>query len=437
LEQALFPFEKQYHRGRSTVKRSLYDAFLLLFLLAWLVTGCQSPDPNTLPTQVRPIDTLTPPPPAAPTATQPPTTTTPAETEAATVELPITPLSTEAISETTTLEPTAIPAATARILVQTLDGALILVAADGTAEPFALDPPDLFLFGPYPLGGLIAGTAYLLSSPGVNASAFALDSNGLRPLDFVGTTASSLVVGQSAGITQLGWSEITLAAAGLTSQLLIAESSGTEQVSVVQHASDSEILVVAGWSADGQRLYYSTEPTGFGGYILFGGFSSLYAFNRPDNTITPIVPRENGYTICLDELSPDGRFVALHCNNQVTILDWAAGTSQTIQPPAEVTAFGQLGSVRFSPDGQRVAFALARGEPENEQGWVALSDGLEGPSRLILSGEPGQYVQVMSWLDNQTFVLQSWYQGTPTIWLAYTDGRPAEKLLDATFIDLE
>ena len=92
---------------------------------------------------------------------------------------------------------------------------------------------------------------------------------------------------------------------------------------------------------------------------------------------------------------------------------------------------------RPTPGQRALADALARGEAESEQGWVALSDGLEGSSRLILSSEPGEYVQVMGWLDNQTFVLQSWQQGTPTIWLAYSDGRAAEKLLDATFIDLQ
>jgi hypothetical protein len=401
----------------------------------FFLTACQSPTPDTLPTQARPVDTLTPPLPAAATATHPPPTIT---TSAATEAAPVEPAATPIVTATAALEPTPAPAANTRILVQTLDGALILVSADGTAEPFALDLPDLFLFGPYPLGKLAGGTAYLLSSPGVNAQAFAIDGSGSRLLDFIGPEASSLVAGQSAGIAHLAWSETAIAPDGLTSQLFIAESSGANQQSAGQHTSaTNEVLVAAGWSADGQRVYYSSEPTGFGGYILFGGFSSFYAFNRPDGSTSPIVPRESGYTICLDELSPDGRLVALHCHNQVAILDWAAGTTRTIQPPAEVTEFGQLGSVRFSPDGRRVAFALARGEPENEQGWVALSDGLEGSSRLILSSEPGEYVQVMGWLDNQTFVLQSWKGGTPTIWLAYTDGRPAEKLLDATFIDIQ
>jgi hypothetical protein len=78
--------------------------------------------------------------------------------------------------------------------------------------------------------------------------------------------------------------------------------------------------------------------------------------------------------ICLDELSSDERLVADHCaQTAITIRDLSSGQSATIQPPAEATGFSLVGSAPFSPDLTRVAFALAKRDPSNEQGWAAIS----------------------------------------------------------------
>ncbi len=54
-----------------------------------------------------------------------------------------------------------------------------------------------------------------------------------------------------------------------------------------------------------------------------------------------------------------------------------------------------------------MAFALARGDPSNEQGWVAVGDSTGGLSKLILAGEAGSYYTVHGWLDDQTLLVQS------------------------------
>ena len=104
----------------------------------------------------------------------------------------------------------------------------------------------------------------------------------------------------------------------------------------------------------------------------------------------------------------DHRFVANHCTqNVITIRDLSTGETTTIQPPADVTGYRQMGSARFNPTGDRVAFALAKGDPSNERGWVAIGNRLGGAAKLILAGDAGSYYTVLGWLDDQTLLLQS------------------------------
>jgi hypothetical protein len=200
---------------------------------------------------------------------------------------------------------------------------------------------------------------------------------------------------------------------------------------------------VAGrWSRDGQSLYFSTEPSGIGGYILFGCATSLYRVNVNDRSVQEVIPFKvpGGKMICLDELSSDERLIADHCaNTSIAIKDLSSGQTTTIQPPADVTGSKFVGSARFSPDLTRVAFALAKGDPDAEQGWVAVSDSLSGPSQLIATDKPGRYFTVASWLNADTLLLQSnSLTCTPTctssLWVVKVDGSGLTHITDGTFL---
>jgi tricorn protease-like protein len=118
----------------------------------------------------------------------------------------------------------------------------------------------------------------------------------------------------------------------------------------------------------------------------------------------------------------------------------SSGQTTTIQPPADVTGFSLVGSARFSPDLTRVAFALAKRDPENEQGWVAVSEGLSGGSKLIVTSQPGEYFTIAGWLNTDTLLLQS-NQVTCTtcatsLWTVGSDGAGLSKVTDGTFLTL-
>ena len=94
-----------------------------------------------------------------------------------------------------------------------------------------------------------------------------------------------------------------------------------------------------------------------------------------------MVPRPSpNAAVCIDDLSPDASMAADHCNPKaMELIDVATQVTRTVPPPAEVQDFGVVGGARFSPDGKQLAFALARRNPDNEQGWVALAEVAGGP----------------------------------------------------------
>ena len=105
----------------------------------------------------------------------------------------------------------------------------------------------------------------------------------------------------------------------------------------------------------------------------------------------------------------------------------------SIQVPPEAESL-LVGDVRFSPDASRVAFALALGVPDAEQGWAAVSDGLGTTAHLIATADAGTLFHVMAWLDGDTVVLQG--LGTnPGVYLAKADGSvPAQRVGDGYFL---
>ena len=116
------------------------------------------------------------------------------------------------------------------------------------------------------------------------------------------------------------------------------------------------------------------------------------------------------------------------------MLSPAGGGVTQIQPPAVVTDAAVLGDARFSPDGSRLAFAMARSAPDNEQGWVAVSQGMSGPARLVAASPAGDYFSVWGWLDDQTLILQS-HGATPGLLLARAEeASTPRRLADGTLL---
>lgn len=292
-------------------------------------------------------------------------------------------------------------------------------------------------------GGSIAGTAYVLDFN--QARAVAVDAKGVHDLSFIQNPNYGIAIWRGGPGTQprLAWGTQP-GGSFESSTLQISAPDGSNPETLLTQEITSTLptqLVAELWSADGQSLYFSKEPVGLGGYILFTGASNLYTIDLSTKKAAALIASESlsSPTTCLDAISGDYRLVADHCSKKtITIRDLTTGGTSTIQPPEGVSGFGALGSARFSPDGKRLAFALAKRNPDNEQGWVAVSDGISGGSKLVLTGAAGAYYTVLGWLDDQTLLVQSNPLNCTNcenqIWTVGIDGSNLTKVADGSFL---
>jgi len=328
---------------------------------------------------------------------------------------------------------------------------LVVLASGGSVQ---LTSPNIGLGPTYnpaftgflPYGGAVGGTAYVLDFS-QKSQAQAIDINGTRGLDFIQNPNYGLALWHGGPNVQprLAWG--TQLTSGAPSSLLMSATDGSQLETLLTldaGANPPVQLVAEAWSADGQTLYFSKEPVGIGGYILFAGASNLYKIDITSKQVTELIPlaANGGPMICLDALSQDFRFVADHCtSNVITIRNLTDSSSTTIQPPVGIAGFRIMGSARFSPDGSRVAFALGKGDPNAEQGWLAVGDRAGGASNLIFTTPAGVYDTVLGWLDDQTLLVQSSsLLCNPTclnqLWTVGIDGSAPVKVTDGSFLTI-
>ncbi len=294
-----------------------------------------------------------------------------------------------------------------------------------------------------PTGGPISGTAYVLNSS--FSTALAVNAISQQTLSFIQNPSYGLAIWRGAqGVpSQLAWGTQPAGNDRATS-LMIANPDGSNLQTLFTITPNTQAtiqLVAEAWSSDGKTLYFSKEPVGIGGYIVFSGASNLYQIDVATKQVTEVIPQASGSIgqICLDGLSLDYRFVADHCaQGAITIRDLQTGSTTAISVPSDFTGYKFLGSARFSPAGNQVAFALAKGDPNNEQGWLAVGDSAGGTAKIIATGDPGSYYNVIGWLDDQTLLVQSISVSTPgnQVLTVKVDGSIISKVADGILLSV-
>jgi len=349
-----------------------------------------------------------------PTNTPPPTAVPATATTAATATVTRVPAT-----------PTATPPPAIILAVAGSDHKIGLVTFDGQSIPLQQAPGNLYAL------------ATLSSDPGAPAKAYSIGPQGANELTFVNNSSEGFAsfTGASAPQGEVAWDHwATSAVSGtVNSDIFVANSDGSKLRSVLKLTGD-HVLHVVRFSSDGQRLFYSQEPLGLGGYIPFSGVSNLSAVDLASGATTQLVPDAAAGIICLDDFTPDVSLVALHCSKTtIDILDTTTGNIGLITPPAVVTNWQLHGDARISPDQAHVAYAQAVGDPDHEQGWVAVSDNITGTSHLVATSPAGDYFSVKGWLNNTTLVLQSW-GAKPGVWVVQADGSDLRRLADGIFL---
>lgn len=346
------------------------------------------------------------------------------------------------------------------LVVQRPDDSIQYVTLGGLSAILVAEAPSSLLPAGY--SGIPFGGAPMMDGPIVYVrqlwgGLYALDRimGQLFPLDFVPPPSPVAVRPLTEGLLpegapiSLAWGE-SFAGYTATARLYLSAPDGSHAVQALEETYDGSDpwtqFVPWRWREDGQ-LYYIKQPVeGMGGFPPFVSAANLWLFDPRSGGSVELVSHEvTGGKLCLDAIYPDDRRVAHHCNEGgITILDLETGKATLVSLPDQVTSDLQLGTVRFSPDGSRIAFAAmtgGHGQIEETRGYVAISDNLSlsRSSQVIVTSEPGEWFTVVGWLSDDRLVLQS-YSADPTgrhwpaVWTVRADGSGLVKLADGTFL---
>lgn len=378
-------------------------------------------------------------------------TATPAATEASPAgETPVEPTAVEATAVPAT---DAAPAATEQppddsasagplVAVFTPDGAVELVdLATGEAALLA-EPPFDVVTAPHRPVAVTRDALYVLGdfyTDDIPAQVYAITTAGEVVLhDEFGPLPNGLAAydaGEEADY--LAWSTFDWGAQPAETSLFVSSLGDMNTVTAAeQQTPEGWNFVPVRWTADGQRLYYAEEPSGLGGYIPFDGYSSLYVYDMTTGEPSVVVPNSRAGMICIDDLSPDEQHIAHHCDiDRMAVTNLETGESTEITAPDEAADAGFAGGAVFSPDGSRLAFGLALGNPDDERGYLVVTDDLSGSSRLLATTEESAVYRVLAWLDDDTLLVeQSGFDNT--LWTISASGGEPQYLTKGRMLAL-
>jgi hypothetical protein len=231
-------------------------------------------------------------------------------------------------------------------------------------------------------------------------------------LEFTRSEApSGLAFAVSADGGRIAWSQTNWASGPPFSQLWMAGIDGSNPVLVAQTDAADDIaeffvLEPVLWLDDGD-LVYAWQVSGIGGYILYFGWSSLYRYEAAGAVTTPLAGVEPDVTApCWTDVTPDGGFALGACGDAHAIVerDTASGL-ETVFPP--LPEQGQAGAAEYAPSPGRLAYGIARGDPDNEAGQLVLVGGPGvGPTPLAAVA-PGAFSRI-EWIDEARLVADYW-----------------------------
>lgn len=195
-------------------------------------------------------------------------------------------------------------------------------------------------------------------------------------------------------------------------------------------------LMPVDWTSDGKLLFDRTI-TGLGGYILFFGYHSLYSFDPATSQFETIVPAEEDHGISLDTYRLDLNRVAFNSRGldmPITIRNLQDQSEQTLPKVGEQKLGG---SIRYSPSGAWIAYAVARSNPEDEAGNVVVVPGdLSTEPVSILSVGENRAPYIHGWLDEDTILFATNTMDTGQVWRIRRDGSALTLLAQGQFMGM-
>ncbi|MEK7275813.1 MAG: hypothetical protein AAB427_00550, partial [Chloroflexota bacterium] len=177
-----------------------------------------------------------------------------------------------------------------------------------------------------------------------------------------------------------------------------------EQILLDRRLADSVLPQPAQWSSDGRYLYFTDEPYGIGGYILFWGGPDLQQVDLATGTIIEILPDQG--CLCALSLSPDGTLLAVITGIgplELVLRDLATGTERkTVLEDGHL----QAGNIVWSPDGKALMFTMAISDPEKEAYSIVRVDAGTLAQTVLIHDDP-RLLETIVWADAKTVWLNS------------------------------
>ncbi len=214
---------------------------------------------------------------------------------------PASPTSVPAVPPTTAPEATLPPAPPApSVLVHTADNQLVQVDTQTGAQTPLATLSFEFYPGPYMLTGMAGDTLVVVGYQNNQPAVFSITGGNATPLDFItqagGGQPNGIAVwpGDGNNPPRIAWSvsDFQNATNGVPSALFTANLDGSNVQQIASQTSElGSYLIPWRWSDDGQSLFYSIEPSGLGGYIPFGGYSSLYRYDMGSGAVDATAAR--------------------------------------------------------------------------------------------------------------------------------------------------
>ncbi len=386
------------------------SALVILFLTACNLPGQATSTP--LPPTLTPLPVITETVPLPPTATVPPT---------------------QQPSET----PTAPTALRGFAIYDRQNGEVRGYDLGTKAELFKYPIPGSSYFNPGQIQ-LVGETLFYFSAQ--DQTVLQVNKNISTKLNFLPKDVA-LAFAVSEDGTQIAWGTYIQGNTNPGSELWVAnvDGSGVKKIASIDPATNSKWLVLRPfkWLDDG-RLLFIYAPTGIGGYILFYSFAGISVYDpaASSNPVTSLLsPDAPGSGIlCVNGVSPDLKIAVTTCGSQTQgqiVLRDLASDKLTAIPllPEQV----QAGSTLYSPSGALLAYAVARGQQDNEAGKAAVVPA-EGGQPQVIASFSGGYVQVVGWVDEDRLLLQSYQNDQASLLEVKRDGSALAKLADGIFV---
>lgn len=166
----------------------------------------------------------------------------------------------------------------------------------------------------------------------------------------------------------------------------------------VSFENQEAYLLPVRWTDDGSTIFFSEQRSGLGGYILFSGWHDLYSKNLETGAIVQLA--RNVY-----DIAPNETMLSLVGTEAgVDLVALVNGEADYFFPLPSEEGFFRAGNVMFSPDGTKIAYNIAAGNPDEEKYRVIVSE-IGGSEETIVINSNSFFPNVVRWLDNETLLL--------------------------------